>query len=146
MQVFTGKKSLPSKEEMHAELEREQLRRPNDYTMQFPYGSPTVIIDKLAEEVGCSPDLTALQNTSPKVYDMFWKNTVLASHFRYVDEATRESCLAVMRQCDEVIHKTYQLNVDLSASAHNEIYQEMYDKFCQNYKLPREFLKYLLKC
>ena len=129
---------------MRAEIDRELARRLKDFSMQYPHGSYAEIIDKLAFESGCMPNLDNMEATNARLFDKFWRNTILSIHFQYEDESKREKSEAVIDRCDEFLNRTFQLDVD-EHSGHNAIFSEAFKKFTQAYTLPKGLFKYLVK-
>ena len=144
MKVFLNEIKLPDKDKLKENVEKEKERRELDHKLQFPNGSYALIIDKLAEELNCLPNLDYLKESNKNLYDMFWKNPILSVHFDYENESKRENCLNVMSKVDEILNTKYSLNIH-DDSLHNQIYSEVFEKLNQIYKLPNDLAKYLLK-
>jgi len=79
--VFSGKMSIPSKEEMLREVSAIREKRDSKTYVQYAFGEHTEIVDILAEQLNVLPDFEKIKKSDPELYHKLWNNPVISSHF-----------------------------------------------------------------
>jgi dimethylaniline monooxygenase (N-oxide forming) len=136
MKLFKGENKLPSRSEIMKEMREDELKRESMSNNQYPHGIYNEIIDKLAAEVDALPNFEQIKRMNPKLYEMFWKNGTIPSHFCFNEN--RSLSLQMMNEVDDIINRKYYIPQEQSDHMTTSQLAQM---FSRNYKIPLHLFK-----
>lgn len=129
--VFSDKIKLPSKEFMRDEIEKDEIRREKNRTLQYPYGTHVEIIDRLGNEMDLLPNLEDLKTSDPNLFDLFWNSSALSSNFIY--KQNKSLATEIMTRVHEMNNMMYEFECE-----EDEISVSLVaEKFSKYYKIPK---------
>jgi hypothetical protein len=134
MSLFTGRKQLPSRDEMQADMRIDDKISKEMQNNQYQHGAYNELIDKLASQIDSMPDFEEAKRQDPLLYEMLWKNGTIPSHFCY--NTNRDISIKMMQEVHDIMNKKYyfteeELKDELSTST-----SKLAKKFSKNYKIP----------
>lgn len=127
--VFSGKCELPELGVMHEYVRGLEEKRNKDLGAQFPYGPYFKLADDIARELGLMPDLTAIRQTNPKVFDYLANDVVTWAHYLF-DKQDRDYFMNLFREVREYKLKVYELNRSEQDLRHSDLLEN----FCKFFK------------
>lgn len=106
--IFSGKLKVPDRGVM-AEFVRDlEDRRNNDRGAQFPYGPFLTMADEIAKELGLLPNLSAIKQDNPEVFDYLWNDQVVWAHYLY-DEKNKADFMETFRDIRGYKTRIYEI-------------------------------------
>lgn len=125
--VFTGKLKLPERSIMDEFVRELDEKRERDKGAQFPYGTYFKLVDDMARELGILPDLEAVREKNPEVFEYLWNDEVLWSHYLF-DKRDNEYFMSMFREVHEYTTRVYEINTNEENIRQKDV-QDLFEKF-----------------
>ena len=127
--VFSHKMCLPERDVMMREIEKEGKKRNKNRKSQYPHGSFTVMVDKLAHECGLLPNFEAIKKQNENLYELLWNSSVNGNHF-FLD---KKISIDTMNEIFEINNREFVFKKNFDKITLKDIVTE----FSKYYKLPK---------
>jgi dimethylaniline monooxygenase (N-oxide forming) len=132
--VFSGKLSPPEKTKMREFIQAELNKRSTGRRMQLPYGNVVTLGDSIAGEMDLLPDFDELKEKEPRLYEMFYVNSVVPAHFTFKKD--REAAMSMMNDIDVMNKRVYDLGEGVDVTA-----KDLALEFSKFYNIPDVLLE-----
>lgn len=131
IKLFCGKKKLPPRDVIDAELAKTELKRDRTDDNQFPRGTYNKLIDELAQECDLLPDMENIKLEDSELYRMLWENGTIPCHFCF--NTKRDLSCKILREVDQIIQTNYKFSNDEKINNSTSLLAR---KFSKNFKIP----------
>ena len=139
--VFSGKKSLPSKENMRKEIELLASNRQVNMQMQYLFDY-VLLIDIFLAEIGCLHNFDEMKSNEPELYRMLWGNCILSAEM-LLNTDQHENAINLIKKVDYLTKKCYTFddNVENKQESILKIGQVFGKENMGNYRAPLSIFK-----
>ncbi|RMZ95236.1 flavin-containing monooxygenase [Brachionus plicatilis] len=131
--VFNGKISLPSRDVMLNEIQKEEQKRNKNRRSQYPYGNYTVMVDKLAKECGLLPNFEAIKKQDEHLYELLWNSGVNSNSF-FLE---KNMSINIMNEIFEMNSREFVFEKNFDQIT----LEDMVAEYSKYYKLPKNLFK-----
>lgn len=143
--VFSGKKQLPSRDNMVEHISKWRRKRQLDLKLQYPQEFVEAL-DMLAEEIGILPNFQKLKVENPELYRKLWGNCSTVNSLTLFDESASEEkkkrAMRILNTINEISKKQYKFeDNDETFTPKLSFLSEKFAKLNQNIVVPTQIFQ-----